>query len=149
MADRFQSVERKNQVQELTVTLIDLQKRTDLNGRSGTVRGREPNGRLLVYLDPPDTSKKGKKKKKEKEKAKSQTKTTPVPVAELVPVKLKPSNLIFPWGALVEVVGLTKVRRHNHRIGTVVDYDENTQRYQVQVSYMEVLKLRRDNCVCV
>ena len=110
--------------QVVPVRIVGLVGRKDLNGKQGYLGGFNAQA-------------------KRHQVALSQGKTTEVEV-----VAIKPINVIYPDSTRVRIDGLKTVR-HNGRCGMVLKHDNDSGRYSVQVSRDEILKLKRENCLCL
>ncbi|KAL1510213.1 hypothetical protein AB1Y20_006541 [Prymnesium parvum] len=60
-------------------------------------------------------------------------------------VALSPSNVVLPKGARAQIVNLTKGTQWNHKVGQVIDYDNEGGRYLVQMSEEQQLRVKLEN----
>ncbi|KAJ8601720.1 hypothetical protein CTAYLR_003198 [Chrysophaeum taylorii] len=102
------------------VRLVGITTDPNLNGKSGTLIGQRtaPGGgqRFIVHV--------------------TTTKQT---------VSVKQDNLLLPKSALVTIVGVQSKPHLNGKQGTVLTWDSAAQRYTVQMSSTDHLKLKKDN----
>jgi len=106
------------------VILAGITSNEALNGKSGTLvarRGdRGPDARFVVVL--------------------ASGKQT---------VAVKAENLLLPKGALVAIVGVLSKPHLNGKNATVVSWDAASQRYLVQISTADQLRLKKENVLLV
>jgi len=105
------------------VRLVNLQAANDaLNGKSGALIAERPAGsssrerRFVVHI--------------------TETRQT---------VAVRHENLLLPKGALVRLVGIQAKPHLNDTLGTIQTYDSDAQRYGVQISPSDILKLKPAN----
>ena len=60
-------------------------------------------------------------------------------------ISLSPSNVIFPVGTSVVIVGLAKAAQFNGRVATIVEVLRNDGRYTVQVGGEEKVRVKYEN----
>ena len=112
-------IKREN-VQQIIqgVEVRGLESKKELNGSMGTLFDfDEANGRYSVHLNHVRSA-----------------------------MALKPQNVILPKGTNVIIGGLVKGTHFNGRSGTVTDIDRVAQRYVVQMSESEHVRVRFDKC---
>ena len=118
--DRPTFCDRKSLLPRYEVTLVDLQSRADLNGKSATVEAFDrERQRYAIKLH--DESH----------------------------IKVSPANMLLPTGARVRIHGLVSAARHNGRLGKVIDYNSESGRYDVQFAdaagALSGVRLKREN----
>jgi curved DNA-binding protein CbpA len=60
-------------------------------------------------------------------------------------VSLKPNNVILEKGTVAKITGLTAKPELNHKFGTIQSWIRETNRYDVQVSENQVVRIKVDN----
>ena len=109
-----------NLLQNARCTVVGMQNRPELNGKSATLVGfDEDKGR--IHAD----------------------------IGGVGRASLQPSNLILPKGARGKVVGLTSDAgsRWNEQVGKVVSFDHEAGRYTVEMSPTDQLRVKAANLV--
>lgn len=122
-SDQALSVKPDNVSQMLKgVRLTGIASDPNLNGKSGTLIGERPaaNGgrRFVIHV--------------------TTTKQT---------VSVKPENLILPRNALVVITGVQSKPELNGTKATIVSFDTQAQRYTVQISPSDQLKLKKESVI--
>lgn len=101
----------------MRVTITDLTKRPELNGREGIVNGFGADDRLYVSLGGHGGE----------------------------TVALKPANVILPAGTCIKIVGLEKAAQHNGKHGVIEAFDEAASRYLLRLPGNQQIKVKTSN----
>jgi hypothetical protein len=101
----------------MRVTITDLTKRPELNGREGIVNGFGADDRLYVSLGGHGGE----------------------------TVALKPANVILPAGTCIKIVGLEKAAQHNGKHGVIEAFDEAAGRYLLRLPGNQQIKVKTSN----
>ena len=116
-SEQTMSVKPSNLLQHIHVHIQGLANRPELNGSVGTVIAwNESKARYAIY-------------------SMSQKKV----------FELKPQNVIFEKGTVGQIVGIKSRPELNGKFGTIKGYHEDTQKYDVQVSQENILRVKVEN----
>ena len=113
------SVKPENLLQHVHVTIHDIQSQQELNGKTGTIITWCPKkGRYNIY------------------------------VASLKRVvSLKPGNVVLETGTVARLNGLTSKPELNGKWGTIKDHVKDTNKYDVQLSANQIIRVKADNMI--
>uniref|UniRef100_A0A7S2SG31 J domain-containing protein n=1 Tax=Eucampia antarctica TaxID=49252 RepID=A0A7S2SG31_9STRA len=111
------SVKADNILQHVQVKLHDIQSQQELNGKSGTIITWCPNKeRYNIYL-----------------------------VAPKKILSLRPNNVILQSGTVAQISGLLSKPELNGKWGTIKEWIKESNRYNVQMSAQQILRLKAEN----
>jgi predicted transcriptional regulator len=116
-SDEKLRVKPDNLLQHIHVNLCNIESQPTLNGQQGTIIAWDGHKeRYNIYVM-------------------NQSKV----------VSLKPSNVILEEGTVAQIVGLTAKPELNHRFGTIKAWIQDSNRYDVQLSESQVVRIKVDN----
>merc|ERR1719326_1770156 len=118
------SLKRAN-VQQLVprARVRGVESKPELNGATGTVVAHDAaKGRYTVLVKPSGA-------------------------ARTQAVSLQPQNVVLPAGVCVRIEGLVKGEQYNDEHGTIASFDEESERYVVQLAAEKQLKLKSENVI--
>merc|ERR1712107_532269 len=101
--------------QHVAVTIHGLQTNTELNGMNGTILGYDDHKQRYTV-----SSNNG-------------------------PISLKPSNTILTNGTVGRITGLVSKPELNGQRGTIIHFNQNSDRYDVQLSADTIVRVKLDN----
>ena len=111
------SVKPSNLLQHVQVRIHDIQSQPELNGRTGTIITWNPTKeRYSIYV-----------------------------AAMSKVVSLKPGNVVLETGTVAQVAGLSSRPELNGRWGTIKEWDRGTNKYDVQLSPQQVIRVKVEN----
>ena len=115
--DETMSVKPTNLQQHVHVRVYGLQKKPELNGKTGTtITFNEASARYNIYV----TS-----------------------LKEVV--SLKPANVIFEEGTVGRIVALNSKPELNGKWGTINGWNKESNRYDIQLSASQVIRIKTEN----
>lgn len=115
--DETMSVKPSNLLQHVHVKLHDLESRPDLNGKRGTILAwNATSERYNVYI-----------------------------IALSKALGMKPSNIILDNDTVAQITGLVSKPELNGKWGTIKKWNQDSGRYDVQVSAAQILRLKPEN----
>jgi len=116
-SEETMSVRPENLLQHVHVTIHDIQSQPELNGKTGTVITWDPHkGRYSIY------------------------------VASLKKVvSLKPGNVVLETGTVAKLEGLESKPELNSKWGTIKDWIRDTNKYDVQLSASQIIRVKVEN----
>ena len=111
------SVKPSNLLQHVHVRIHDIQSQPELNGKTGTIiTWNSHKERYAIYVM--DLKK---------------------------VVSLKPGNVVLESGTVAQVTGLSSRPELNGKWGTIKDWVKESNKYDVQLSPQQVIRLKVDN----
>ena len=116
-SEETMSVRPDNLLQHVHVTIHDIQSQPELNGKTGTViTWDQHKGRYSIY------------------------------VASLKKVvSLKPGNVVLATGTVAKLEGLESKPELNSKWGTIKDWIRDTNKYDVQLSASQIIRVKVEN----
>jgi len=115
--DETMSVKPANFIQHVGVRISEISSQPELNGKSGTIiTWNEAKERYNIYV------------------------TTVQKI-----VSLKPTNVILDKGTVAQVTGLNSKPELNGRWGTIKDWVRETNKYDVQLSENQIIRVKVEN----
>lgn len=116
-SEETMSVRPENLLQHVHVTIHDIQSQPELNGKTGTViTWDQHKGRYSIY------------------------------VASLKKVvSLKPGNVVLATGTVAKLEGLESKPELNAKWGTIKDWIRDTNKYDVQLSASQIIRVKVEN----
>jgi hypothetical protein len=116
-SDELLRVKAQNLLQHVHVTLHGIEGQPSLNGKKGTIIAwNEEKQRYIIYVM--DNAK---------------------------VVSLKPGNVILDTGVVGKIVGLHSIPELNDKFGTIKAYHRDSNRYDVQLSAIQVIRIKLEN----
>ncbi len=116
-SDETIAVKASNLLQHVHVKIHDITSQPELNGKTGTI---------LTWLD-------------SKERY-----NIHVSVLKKV-VSLKPGNVVLEKGTVGQITGLSSKPELNGKFGTIVDWIRDSNKYDVQLSQSQVIRIKVEN----
>jgi hypothetical protein len=115
--DKTMSVKASNLLQHVHVKVQNLQSKPELNGKDGTVMAWNPKTeRYNIYIMDLENI-----------------------------VSLKPSNVILDNGTVGSITGLVSKPELNGTWGTIKEWVQGTNKYDVQLSADKIIRIKADN----
>lgn len=116
-SDETMSVKASNLLQHVHVKIHDIKGQPDLNGKTGTILTWLPGKeRYNIYVS---SLKKG--------------------------VSLKPANVVLEKGTVGQIVGLQNKPELNGRYGTIKEWIQESNKYDVQLSASQIIRIKVEN----
>jgi hypothetical protein len=115
--DEAMSVKPSNLLQHVHVKLHDLESRPDLNGQRGTILAwNASNERYNIYV-----------------------------MSLSKAIGMKPSNIVLDNDTVAQITGLVSKPELNGKWGTIKKWNQDSGRYDVQISGAQILRLKAEN----
>jgi len=116
-SDDTMSVKPTNLLQHVHVRIHDIESRPELNGKTGTILTWLPDKeRYNIYV-----------------------------VALKIVVSLKPGNVVLDTGTVAQITGVQSKPELNGRWGTIKEWIRDVNKYDVQLSAQQVIRLKVEN----
>jgi hypothetical protein len=116
-SDEFLRVKPSNLLQHVHVTMQGIESQPEMNGKKGTIIAwNDHKGRYQVYL---------------------------IDMAKVL--SLRPTNVVLENGTVAHIVGLQAKPQLNGKFGTIKSWDRASNRYDVQISADQILRLKAEN----
>jgi hypothetical protein len=116
-SEETMSVKAVNLLQHVHVTVHDIESKPELNGKTGTILTWLPDKeRYNIYV-----------------------------VALKIVISLKPGNVVLDAGTVAQITGVQSKPELNGKWGTIKEWIRESNKYDVQLSAQQVLRLKVEN----